>query len=182
MKIRKFTNTQKGFNISKSDVTTVGNRLDSLAEHNNGDLTPDIVLGDAKDPASPLHQFFIWDNTEAAHKFRIIQASRLISAIAVIVKTNGDEQAIQAYVAVKNPVPHGSKNVWRSIARIATEEETQRQIFARMASELEAINARYSQYAAYFAAVKKAAIHISAAVKTLRPKTASKQPRVQARI
>jgi hypothetical protein len=42
------------------------------------DLTPGNVLAQAEDPRSPLHEHFTWDDTEAAQRYRLSQATNLI--------------------------------------------------------------------------------------------------------
>lgn len=37
-----------------------------LLETENGRLDPSLVVEAARDPASPLHAYFEWDDTEAA--------------------------------------------------------------------------------------------------------------------
>jgi len=43
-----------------------------------GELTPPIVVEEASDPAHPLHHRFEWDDTEAAIKYRLLQAQQLL--------------------------------------------------------------------------------------------------------
>lgn len=43
-----------------------------------GALTPPIVVEEAADPMHPLHHRFDWDDSSAAHKYRLQQASQLL--------------------------------------------------------------------------------------------------------
>lgn len=54
----------------------------ALAEK-HGQITPELVLDAAKPKTSPLHAYFLWDNTAAARKYREIQAQQLIRSIKV---------------------------------------------------------------------------------------------------
>lgn len=49
----------------------------------HGDLTPQIVLDEARDPEHPLHHRFTWDDNEAAEQWRLHQAQRLIQKVNV---------------------------------------------------------------------------------------------------
>lgn len=42
-----------------------------LEMENDGRLTPAEVLEEARNPESPLHDQFTWDDTEAAEKYRL---------------------------------------------------------------------------------------------------------------
>lgn len=59
------------------------NRLQQLSDQNGGTLTPDKVVEDSKDEASPLHRYFDWGDTDAAIKWRRKQARELIRSIRV---------------------------------------------------------------------------------------------------
>lgn len=49
----------------------------------DGLIQPPAVVEAAKDPDSPLHQFFEWDDTEAALQFRLEQARKLITRVRI---------------------------------------------------------------------------------------------------
>lgn len=55
--------------------------LEQIREENGGHLPPEQVIEYAEDPASPLHDFFEWDDNLAAHQFRLAQARRLIRRV-----------------------------------------------------------------------------------------------------
>ena len=50
----------------------------ALAELHQGRVTPEIVVEAARDPASPLHSAFTWDDAQAAHEHRLAQARVLL--------------------------------------------------------------------------------------------------------
>ena len=58
------------------------------------------VVADAKKKSSPLHSIFEWDDKTAAHKFRLVTARKLISAVYVVC---GDGEREPAFVSVKTP-------------------------------------------------------------------------------
>jgi len=64
----------------------VRQRLQELHDA-RGSLTPDIVLQDARDPESPLHSEFTWDSEEAARKWNLEEARRLIRSVKIEIKT-----------------------------------------------------------------------------------------------
>lgn len=84
-----------GFTV-KGDVRAIGERIEAIKRRNatpdspDGFTTPDEVLADAADPASPLHPCFTWDRTEAARLWNVHEARYLIRSYEVhIVKNDG---------------------------------------------------------------------------------------------
>ena len=74
------------------DADKVGERFQRIAERNGGHLTPPAVLKDALKKSSPMHDYFEWDDTEAAEKWRIEQAGYLIRNIVVpVILEEGDD-------------------------------------------------------------------------------------------
>jgi hypothetical protein len=52
----------------------------------DGLIQPPAVVEAARDPQSPLHQFFEWDDTEAAAQYRLEQARKLITRVRIRVQ------------------------------------------------------------------------------------------------
>ena len=71
----------------------------------HGHITPELVLDAATKPNSPLHRFFDWNDGEAAHKYRLLQAATMIRRIKVTI-TGGNEETVRvrAFVNVKEEV------------------------------------------------------------------------------
>jgi len=42
------------------------------------------VVEMAVDPECPLHSYFLWDDSEAAHRYRLFQARQLIRSITIV--------------------------------------------------------------------------------------------------
>jgi DNA-binding Lrp family transcriptional regulator len=59
----------------------------------DGKITPWAVLDDARDPSNPLHQYFEWDDGEAAERYRIIQAAGLIRRYKFVVQMEPERTA-----------------------------------------------------------------------------------------
>lgn len=70
-------------------------------------LTPTIVVAVAADPAHPLHERFVWDDSEAARRYRLVQASGLIRSVSVIVERQDDKPPVRvrAFVADRDTSP-----------------------------------------------------------------------------
>jgi hypothetical protein len=52
-------------------------------ETQHGQLQPELVVEEARDPASPLHPYFLWDDEAAGHAWRVEQARQLIRSVRV---------------------------------------------------------------------------------------------------
>lgn len=66
--------------------TDVAQRIRELYEQ-NGIITPAMVVEDAKDPSSPLHDQFNWDVQAAAHAHWLTTARKLIRGVRVEIVT-----------------------------------------------------------------------------------------------
>lgn len=60
---------------------TVKKELLRIRKQHRGKLLPAHVVEAAKSKESPLHNHFQWDDTEAAHQYRLWQARQLISVV-----------------------------------------------------------------------------------------------------
>jgi hypothetical protein len=81
----------------KSEIAA---HLQSLyAKH--GQLTPALVVKDAKNPKSPIHREFDWDDGSAAARWREEQARQLIRSVTVTIVT--DTITIKSVAYVRDP-------------------------------------------------------------------------------
>lgn len=68
--------------MTDTTKTTLKEELEKIAAKHKL-LTAEIVLQHAVKKNSPLHDYFQWDDTQAAHEYRKVQASALIRRIKV---------------------------------------------------------------------------------------------------
>jgi len=80
----------KGSSLTEEQAQRYGERIEVIIEGQDGNITPDDVVSDAKDKASPLHDFFEWNNARAANLYRTDQARYLLRSIHVVVKRDDD--------------------------------------------------------------------------------------------
>lgn len=91
--------------------------LDDLAA--SGPITASRIVEVAEDPDHPLHSKFQWDDTEAAHQYRLIQARNLI--VSVRYKPEGASKSIQALIHV--PASGGGEGEYVLASVIARQPE-----------------------------------------------------------
>lgn len=58
---------------------SVKTELKQISTRHNGILRPEDVVAFAKNPKTKLHKRFTWDDTKAAHEFRLWQARSIIN-------------------------------------------------------------------------------------------------------
>lgn len=138
------------------DADVAGNLLTKLTER-DGELTADSVVKEAKKKSSPLHPWFEWDDTEAAHKFRKNQARKLIQSINVRIIGDTDAEPIRAFVHLGTT---NDKSGYATLAHVLSEPELRIQLVAKALAELNAVKGRYShltELAEVFAAMDEVA-------------------------
>jgi hypothetical protein len=74
----------------------------SIIRSRHAAITPDDVLAFAENPETALHTQFNWDDSEAAHKYRLWQARQLLRAyITVVDRGDGEKAPSRAFVSVQ---------------------------------------------------------------------------------
>ncbi len=113
-----------------------------------GVVTARTVLDDARADDSPLHQFFDWDDSSAAERYRLTQAATLIRRIQVIVTMDGTEQPMRQYLrVVKEDIAQYIPTV-----EISKNPALSEQVIQAARLDLEGWLRRYEVYKAFFAA------------------------------
>lgn len=100
-------------------------RLAAIEKANGGLVTPDAVVADARNQKSPLHSYFEWDDTKAAHAHRLTQARALITSVMVTVRT--ENRSVQAVYYVRDPSAPPRQQGYLSIAKLRTEQDLARE-------------------------------------------------------
>lgn len=72
-----------------------------LTDHYNkyNDLTPQIVVDEARPAGAPLHDRFEWDNDIAGEKYRLVQAQQLIRSVQIefIDNRTGEKKFVRGF-------------------------------------------------------------------------------------
>lgn len=109
--------------MDKDKQQKIEKRLAAIAKRHGGALRPDDVVDDARDPKSPLHDQFEWDDSVAAHKYRISQARTLIKTVTIEVKVEHREVVVPRYV--RDPSV-GERQGYADVFEIKNEQELAR--------------------------------------------------------
>jgi hypothetical protein len=97
--------------------------LDALAK--NGRLTADAIVEAARPARSALHEYFTWDQADAADKCRLDEARRLIRSYEVVIITT--PFVVRAPVYVRDPSVGGEQG-YISAAKLRTDADLARDV------------------------------------------------------
>ena len=139
-----------GFRPALKDPQIVGDKLQELRDQNNG-LTASIVIEEAKHKTSVLHGAFDWNDTSAAHQWRLHSARHLMRSVE-IVSTNaeGDIRNLPAFVFVKTDL--GPQ--YETLARVLSDKELRTQVLERAEKEFDQWAKRYEEYEEFLSVIK----------------------------
>ncbi len=86
--------------VTDEKAQAFGEALESLAKEKGGKFVPKDVVELARRKASPLHDYFDWEDKTAAAKWRVEQARHLVRVLKVKVDRDGDERLERAFICV----------------------------------------------------------------------------------
>lgn len=115
-------------------TTSVQEILETLF-NDSGMLTPERVLRFAEPEDSPLHTHFEWDDTEAAHKYRVEQARTLIRGVT-ITHARAPDMRIRAYVSL--PTDRAAGAGYRRMADVLSSDFLRHQLTSEMLAQARA--------------------------------------------
>ena len=147
----------------------------SRIEERDGEVTSKAFLDESRSEDSPTHDLFVWDDAEAAEKYRLSQSHRIISQlqIEIIVEDvpipESAELVISAENTVKSPAyvnvnPAGrfgvknTKGSFVNIQKAMSDDDMRKIVLKNALSELNVFKNRYALYkelAGVFEAIKE---------------------------
>lgn len=130
--------------IFKGDADKVYAEISTLSS-----VTPENVLKYAKNKKSELHKCFTWDDTEAANKWRLKEAQKVIQML-VVTPREEEAQPVRVFQISSDT------NVYQPNEYFIKNEDEYQILLQRAKDELKAIRRRYETLAeleAVFAAI-----------------------------
>lgn len=105
--------------ISRTQVQEVAREL-RYVQQADGAIKEAAVVRRARDPQSPLHSYFTWDDTAAAEKYRHIEAQSLIRQIRLVQVgiPEAEQPVIRAFIHVR---AHDKEEAFEGHAYISIE-------------------------------------------------------------
>ncbi|HET8661084.1 MAG TPA: hypothetical protein VFM55_19065 [Micromonosporaceae bacterium] len=118
----------------------------------HGQLTPRIVVDEARDKKHPLHERFEWDDAVAGEKYREVQAAELIRSVRIKFAAPGsdDERDVRAFHAVTKP--EGSTYV--PVEELHADNFSRELLLRQAEREWKAMRRRYAHLEEFFAIVR----------------------------
>lgn len=112
---------------------TVSEELTEIQRQNNGLLDPQKVVDYARNPETALHSRFLWDDEEAAERYRLWQARQIIRMELVIVEEPVTKRVIQIRQYVSLPSDRitvgRERNGYREIISVLKNNEKRQELF-----------------------------------------------------
>lgn len=126
--------------IFKADAAKVYGEIETLTE-----VTPEQVVEAAKDTATELHKCFTWDDTIAAHKWRLSEADRLIRMI--VVTPDEKEQEAPQFVQRVYVASDENDNRYQRIDATVRNDDAYQKLLEQARRDAEIFKSRYSSIA-----------------------------------
>jgi len=91
-------------------------------------LNAENLVERARDRNNPLHNFFEWDNTEAAHQYRLHQGRVLINQVKIVVQN----QTLFGFENVRVELADGNtERFYKPVMEILNNEEQRKELIKR---------------------------------------------------
>lgn len=140
---------------AKIKAQVAGDELESIRKGNDGLLTPQVVLEQASDPESPIHDGFEWDDSTAANLHREQEARLMINHLTVTISEVPGSEPTRAFVSIR--VDDSPR--YTSIQVALATPELRKQVLDKALKEARAWQDRYNEYeelTSVFAAISEA--------------------------
>jgi hypothetical protein len=128
--------------------------LEDIRRAAGGFLRPTDVVERARNERSVLHSRFEWDDSEAAHQYRLDQARRLIRLCVTVEPVKQTEYRM--YVSLTND--RDADGGYRNVAEVLSDESLARTMLEEALTELRRLEQKYrrlQELVPVFEAVKK---------------------------
>ena len=119
----------------------VREELERIRISNGGALRPEDIVEAAASKDNPLHPHFEWDDSEAAARYRLLQASHLIRVCVIVDETI--DAPVRAFVSL---MPDRATGVgYRAYADVVNDPEMLRQLIADAQRELDSFARKFAR-------------------------------------
>lgn len=126
--------------IYKISAQEAGEHIQKLVDK-YGEVTPQILLDDARSKDSLLHSCYEWDDSKAAEKHRLNQSKQIIANLVVVSMKNGiQSEPTNAFITIKERNERAS---YISVARAVSNKVTKDQVMKNALAELKMFEHKY---------------------------------------
>lgn len=119
-----------------------------------GDLTPKIVVDEARDTDHPLHHRFEWDNSIAGEKYREIQAAQIIRSVKITYNAAGstEPRTVRGFLPLQREDSPAAS--YRPVHEVFANELTREMVLRQFRMEWQQLKARYSHLEEFAAIIR----------------------------
>lgn len=110
----------------------------------DGVLTCEAVLEAARPKNSPLHNYFTWEDSRAAERYRLIEAGRLIATVRIEYRQKKDPQIIYTPAFIPTGTSSEGKRQYYPVEEVTKNDFLREKALADARREMESTRARYS--------------------------------------
>ena len=118
-----------------------------------GELTPQLVIDEARDDSHPLHARYEWNDLVAGEAYRRSQARDDIRSINIVVRegdVNDPEKGLRQWVSV--PSEHGGRS-YMPLPEVAQNDFLRRLVLQQMRAEWEMLHRKWRDHEEWLAVV-----------------------------
>ena len=135
-----YDTNKRGLKMKKDELKQ---ELEQIREQNGGMLRPVDVVAFAENPETNLHKCFTWDDTEAAHNYRLWEA-RTIIRVCVTTAPKDDLPPMRVFVSLKSDrkKPGGG---YQAMVDVLSDEEKRRELLEQATEEFKYYETKYRQ-------------------------------------
>lgn len=117
--------------------------LKRIAASNGGILQPRAVIDAAREPESPLHSQFEWDDTKASESWRLHQARQLIRVVVAYEPVGDGKQIAHRVFVSLTPDREIDYGGYRVTSAVMSDETQRRQLLADAKVEMKRFADKY---------------------------------------
>jgi hypothetical protein len=118
--------------------------LKKLYKQNDGILTAETVIEAAKPSDSPLHSWFTWDDTEAAHQWRLHQARMMLRVVVQMLPSKHGEETNRIFVSLSPDRQLGGGG-YKTMVDVLSDDEMRNQLLEDAIEDMKRFRQKYQQ-------------------------------------
>ena len=123
--------------IYKADPQTVYDEIQEIGDR----YTPEQIVDKAKDESTELHKCFEWDDSAAAHKYRLSQAQGIVRCLVLVNEKVEDKELPQTRAIVSTSM---RENTYEPVKITIRNVDSYERLKAEALRELEAFRKKYA--------------------------------------
>lgn len=108
----------------------------------DGVIRPVDVVEAAREESSPLHDWFQWDDSEAAHQYRLIQARNMLRVYVKV--ADSDNEPVQAFVSLTTDRVKAGGG-YRAMVDVLSDETMSAQLLQDALTQLNNMRQKYGR-------------------------------------